>query len=178
MTVAASFQSCTDILSSVAHTVLPLSGQLVHNASHPWIPYPHPVSTHSLPSSIHLPTQHQKPQSAASVSQQPDPFYGHKPISCLCAKFITHLFACPELPPSSSYFIAYILHRTKLHPSVTFAALVLLQRLKAHFPTTWGSSGHRLFVSTFMLASKVICDLLIRTNCGRSSPRGCSNSGR
>ncbi|KAF8136960.1 hypothetical protein EV363DRAFT_1534015, partial [Boletus edulis] len=37
--------------------------------------------------------------------------------------------------------------------SVTFAALVLLQRLKARFPTAWGSSGHRLFISAFMLAS-------------------------
>jgi len=30
--------------------------------------------------------------------------------------------------------------------------------LKACFPTARGSSGHRLFVSAFMLASKVICD--------------------
>ncbi|KAG1869335.1 hypothetical protein DFJ58DRAFT_631955, partial [Suillus subalutaceus] len=40
----------------------------------------------------------------------------------------------------------------------TFAALILLQRLKARFPIAWGSSGHRLFMSAFMLASKVICD--------------------
>ncbi|TEB34017.1 hypothetical protein FA13DRAFT_1812031 [Coprinellus micaceus] len=46
----------------------------------------------------------------------------------------------------------------KLHPSVTFAALILLQRLKVHFPTARGSSGHRLFISAFMIASKVICD--------------------
>ncbi|KAF8120966.1 hypothetical protein EV363DRAFT_1187538, partial [Boletus edulis] len=38
--------------------------------------------------------------------------------------------------------------------SVMFAALVLLQRLlKAHFLTAWGSSGHHLFISAFMLAS-------------------------
>ncbi|KAG1880795.1 hypothetical protein F4604DRAFT_1521592, partial [Suillus subluteus] len=30
--------------------------------------------------------------------------------------------------------------------------------LKACFPTAWGSSGHHLFMSAFMLASKVICD--------------------
>jgi hypothetical protein len=53
---------------------------------------------------------------------------------------------------------AVITSRTKLHPSVTFAALVLLQRLKARFPTTRGSSGHCLFISAFMIASKVICD--------------------
>jgi hypothetical protein len=56
------------------------------------------------------------------------------------------------------HFIAYALHRTRLHPSVTFAALYLLQRLKARFPAAKGSSGHRLFISAFMLASKIICD--------------------
>ncbi|OJA19960.1 hypothetical protein AZE42_03712, partial [Rhizopogon vesiculosus] len=107
-----------------------------------------------------------KPQSTQPTStRHSDPFYGHEQASRLCARFITHLFACPEYPPSSSnsqvklpHFIAYALHRTKLHSSVTFAALVLLQRLKARFPTARGSSGHRLFVSAFMLASKVICD--------------------
>ncbi|KAL0072483.1 hypothetical protein AAF712_000246 [Marasmius tenuissimus] len=92
-------------------------------------------------------------------------YYGHENIARLCARFITHLFACPEYPPSSTslqarlpQFIAYALHRTKLHTSVTFASLVLLQRLKARFPTARGSSGHRLFISAFMIASKVICD--------------------
>ncbi|KAJ8595577.1 hypothetical protein M405DRAFT_329185 [Rhizopogon salebrosus TDB-379] len=47
----------------------------------------------------------------------------------------------------------------KLHSSVTTsAAPILLQRLTAYFPTTRGSSGRRLIVSTFMLASKAICD--------------------
>ncbi|KAF8070746.1 hypothetical protein FPV67DRAFT_1041364 [Lyophyllum atratum] len=75
-----------------------------------------------------------------------DPFYGHENIAQLSGRFITHLFDCPDLPPGSSSakppsplpnFIAYGLHRTKLHP---------------------GSSGHRLFISAFMIASKVICD--------------------
>jgi Cyclin, N-terminal domain len=99
------------------------------------------------------------------ASPKPDPFYGHEYIARLCSRFVTHLFACPEYPPSSTnpqvklpYFIAYALHRTKLHQSVMFAALVLLQRLKARFPTARGSSGHRLFISAFMIASKVICD--------------------
>jgi hypothetical protein len=56
------------------------------------------------------------------------------------------------------HFIAYALHRTRLHQSVTFAALYLLQRLKARFLAAKGSSGHRLFISAFMLASKIICD--------------------
>ncbi|KIJ15514.1 hypothetical protein PAXINDRAFT_77274 [Paxillus involutus ATCC 200175] len=123
-----------------------------HNASHPRMAsYPQPSAS-------------TKPPSTQPTSRQ-DPFYGHEQASKLCARFITHLFACPEYPPPSSgstvklpQFIAYALHRTKLHASVTFAALVLLQRLKARFPTARGSSGHRLFVSAFMLASKVICD--------------------
>jgi len=103
------------------------------------------------------PFQHadQKSQSAVSISRQPDPFYyGHEHILCLCAKFLTHLLTCPELPPSSlgstvklPYFIAYALHCSKLHPSLTFAAL---QLPKAHFPASWGSLGHCLFVSVFM----------------------------
>jgi hypothetical protein len=34
----------------------------------------------------------------------------------------------------------------------------LLQRLKTRFPAARGSSGHRLFISAFMIASKIICD--------------------
>ncbi|KZP05161.1 hypothetical protein FIBSPDRAFT_967529 [Athelia psychrophila] len=63
-------------------------------------------------------------------------------------------FAGTKLP----HFIAYALHRTKLHTAVTFAALVLLQRLKARLPTARGPSGHRLFISAFVIASRVICD--------------------
>ena len=58
------------------------------------------------------------------------------------------------------HFIAYVLHRTKLHPSITFAAPVFLQCPKAHFPTARRLLDHHLFVSVFMLASKVICDKL------------------
>ncbi|KAI0343708.1 hypothetical protein BDW22DRAFT_1306918, partial [Trametopsis cervina] len=97
-----------------------------------------------------------------------DPWYGHEETAKICQNFVTHLFACPELPPVSAnpgapsprldLFIAYALHRTRLHTSVTFAALYLLRRLKARFPAARGSSGHRLFISAFMLASKVICD--------------------
>lgn len=97
----------------------------------------------------------------------PDPYYGHEDTAKVCAHFVTHLFACPEQPPvvqpnqpapRLDLFIAYALHRTRLHESVTFAALYLLQRLKARFPAARGSSGHRLFISAFMLSSKVICD--------------------
>jgi hypothetical protein len=102
-------------------------------------PPPSPTSTHAIP--IH-------------PTPKPDPFYGHEFIARLCARFITHLFTCPESLPSSThsqaklpFFIAYALHRTKLHQAVTIAALVLLQRLNARFPTARGSSGHRLFIS-------------------------------
>lgn len=98
----------------------------------------------------------------------------------MSAAFITSLFACPELPPPSAnvnssgqpvpspklaHFIAYALHRTRLAPCITrlapcitFAALFLLQRLKNRFPAARGSSGHRMFISAFMIASKVVRD--------------------
>jgi hypothetical protein len=66
--------------------------------------------------------------------------------------------ASTQSPPTLAMFIAYALHRTRLHPSVTFAALYLLQRLKTRFVAARGSSSHRLFISAFMIASKVICD--------------------
>ena len=121
--------------------------------------YVSPFSSKAIPHPL------QTPQN----SQPRDPFYGHEKTARICARFITHLFTCPENPPSSGtsvspihgklpFFIAYALHRTKLHSAVTSAALVLLQRLKARFPTARGSSGHRLFISAFMIASKVICD--------------------
>jgi hypothetical protein len=57
-----------------------------------------------------------------------------------------------------AHFIGYALHRTRLHACVTFTALYLLSRLKSRFPAARGSSGHRLFISAFMIASKVVCD--------------------
>ncbi|KDR76628.1 hypothetical protein GALMADRAFT_96375 [Galerina marginata CBS 339.88] len=105
--------------------------------------------------------------SAAAPTTEKDSYYGHEVTAKLAARFITHLFACPDEPPASSqshsqaklpFFIAYALYRTKLHSAVTFTALLLLQRLKTRFPSARGSSGHRLFISAFMIASKVMCD--------------------
>ncbi|TEB22122.1 hypothetical protein FA13DRAFT_1612688, partial [Coprinellus micaceus] len=95
------------------------------------------------------------------------PFYSHETMARMCARFLTHLFACPADPPSATsrprtklpHFIAYALHRTKLHPSVTFAALMLLQCLKTRFPDRKSLSGHRLFISALMIASKAIYDV-------------------
>jgi hypothetical protein len=63
-----------------------------------------------------------------------------------------------QLALGFNLLIVYTLHRTRLHKSVTFATLYLLQHLKARSPAARGSSGHRLFISAFMLSSKVICD--------------------
>ncbi|KII95653.1 hypothetical protein PLICRDRAFT_170276 [Plicaturopsis crispa FD-325 SS-3] len=138
-------------------------------------PDPFRTQNHNIPrsrsqfSSTAAPAGGPSPAPAPPPKQaQPrtDPFYGHERIARLCARFITHLFACPEnapVPTTASHsklplFIAYALHRTKLKECVTHASLVLLQRLKARFPTARGSSGHRLFISAFMIASKVMCD--------------------
>ncbi|KAG8907268.1 hypothetical protein FRB99_004962 [Tulasnella sp. 403] len=110
-------------------------------------------------------------RSVSSKQAKSDSFYGHEETARMCARFITALFSCPDVPPppangstpqgpspTLAAFIAYALHRTRLNPSVTFCALFLLSRLKGRFPAARGSSGHRLFISAFMIASKVICD--------------------
>ena len=96
------------------------------------------------------------------------PYYGHEHLAKLCARFVSHLFACPDVHPPTSpstnptprldEFIAYVLHRTQLHSVMAYAALYLLLRLKGRFRTAKGSSGHRLFFSAFGLVSKFICD--------------------
>lgn len=79
------------------------------------------------------------------------------------------MFNCPNVPPTASvepgaplptlaHFVAYALYRTRLPHFVTLTALLLLRRLKTRFPAARGSSGHRLFISAFMIASKVVCD--------------------
>ena len=108
----------------------------------------------------------QQPQVLAAIPARwySDPFYGHENTARLCARFIEHLFCDGQLSTSSdsnstfTYFIAHALYRTNFHSSVAFGALVLLQRLKARFPTVFGSSGQRLFITAFMIASKVISD--------------------
>ncbi|KAF5325764.1 hypothetical protein D9611_000662 [Ephemerocybe angulata] len=94
-----------------------------------------------------------------------DPFDSPEPLARICARFITHLFACPVAPARDrrlqsrlDHFIAYTLRRTNLAPPITFASLILLQRLKFKFPTTAGNDGHRLFITAFMISSKVFCD--------------------
>ncbi|KAJ7860968.1 hypothetical protein B0H14DRAFT_2241135, partial [Mycena olivaceomarginata] len=93
------------------------------------------------------------------------PLYGYEYIAQLSARFITvntplclHTLSPAIYPLAREAPVLYCLHRTKLHQAVTYAALVLLQRLKARLPAARGSSGHRLFICAFMIASKVICD--------------------
>jgi hypothetical protein len=104
----------------------------------------------------------------------PSSTHAQEQLAKITARFITHLFTCPDYPPSSTHaqeqlakiaarFITHLFtcpdyHQTKLHPSMMFASLILLQRLKARFPLARGSSGHRLFISAFMISSKVMCD--------------------
>jgi hypothetical protein len=96
-----------------------------------------------------------------------DPYYDHEDTAKMCARFITHLFTCSDAPPTTSkstttpslaHFVAYTLHRTCYHSSVTFSALYLLSRLKDRFPASHGSSGHRLYITAMIIASKVIYD--------------------
>ncbi|KAJ6456347.1 hypothetical protein C8R47DRAFT_1248872 [Mycena vitilis] len=137
---------------------------------HPQQPLPPKYS--DITKDVHLNAPRQSSYSVLSPTQpqstKTDPFYGYEAIAQLSARFITHVFTCPPPAPTRTrrglpvvdlpHFIAYALHRTKLHQAVTYAALVLLQRLKARFPTAHGALGHHLFISAFMVASKVICD--------------------
>ncbi|EJD33351.1 hypothetical protein AURDEDRAFT_189081 [Auricularia subglabra TFB-10046 SS5] len=125
------------------------------------------------------PAQPSAPAAGPSGTQStgvPDPFYGHEETARMCSRFISDLFHCPDSTPAAAQpaapgapappptapplanFIAYALHRTRLHACVTFTAIFLLKRLKTRFPAARGSSGHRLFISAFMIASKVVCD--------------------
>jgi len=131
-------------------------------------------SSSSAAAAAHHPHSHSQRYTSSSsttagtttTTGKGDPWHGQEQIARLASRFITHLFACPDYPPAPNaashtklpYFVAYAIHRTKLHPSVTFAALALLQRLKARFPSARGSSGHRLFISAYMISSKVMCD--------------------
>lgn len=87
----------------------------------------------------------------------------------MCTRFVIHLFDCPDIPPTSctgpvlppptlEYFIAYALYRTRLPNVVTFSALYLLLRLKMRYPDAHAPSEHRLFLTSFMISSKFLCD--------------------
>ena len=58
----------------------------------------------------------------------------------------------------SQHPIAYALHRTHLLPSVAYHTLFLLSRLKMRYPAASCAFGHRLFLTSYMLSSKIICN--------------------
>jgi hypothetical protein len=106
-------------------------------------------------------------QSEKKTSTRKDPYYGYEETARMSSRFIRATFQCPDVPPPTTpatvqptlaHFIAYALYRTRLPHFVTIVALVYLQRLKARYPSAKGSSGHRLFISAFMIASKMVCD--------------------
>ncbi|KAJ8583364.1 hypothetical protein M405DRAFT_867086 [Rhizopogon salebrosus TDB-379] len=90
-----------------------------------------------------------KPQSTQpSSTRHSDPFYGHKKPSCLYARFITYLIACPKHPSSSSTLNCISLSPpSPPRPPSTSEGLLPYAR-----------GCDRLFVFAFMLASKVIYD--------------------
>ena len=113
------------------------------------------------------------PKSASEHALPEDRYYGHRIMSEVAERMLMDMFACSrdsmaatvEAPsadrtvaPRLSYFIAYALYRTKLPMAVMYSALLLLKRLKTRFPVARGSSGHRLFISAYMLACKTLCD--------------------
>ncbi|KAG8714542.1 hypothetical protein FRC09_017512 [Ceratobasidium sp. 395] len=72
-------------------------------------------------------------------------------VSCHGAPPATPQFT---MAPRLAHFVAYALHRIRLHSLVNFCVLCLLSRLKNRFPTTCGSSSHRLYISVFTITSK------------------------
>ncbi|WFD32603.1 ABC-type xenobiotic transporter [Malassezia sp. CBS 17886] len=110
---------------------------------------------------------------APAQSAAGDKFYGHQLIAEVAERMMMSLFSCardsmaatPDArsvsspdAPRLAHFVAYALYRTRLPMIVTYYAFVLLRRLKQRFPVARGSSGHRLFISAFMLATKMVCD--------------------
>ncbi|WFD34945.1 ABC-type xenobiotic transporter [Malassezia cuniculi] len=102
-----------------------------------------------------------------------DRFYGHQVFSEAAERYIMNLFSCSQDSvaatqegaqktskdtPRLAHFIAYALYRTRLPVVVSYHALILLKRLKNRYPAARGSSGHRLFIAAYMLASKMVCD--------------------
>jgi hypothetical protein len=118
------------------------------------------------------PSQPVQATTAPSKPNPADPYYGHEYQARLCARFVRHVFLCPsdsnqnpipgqkatESTVSLARFIAYAFHRTRLPSSVAYHSLLILARLKSRYPSASCAFGHRLFLTAFMISSKVICD--------------------
>ncbi|KAJ3520667.1 hypothetical protein NMY22_g12651 [Coprinellus aureogranulatus] len=100
-----------------------------------------------------------------STSRPAPPYFGLDRIASTCSRFIVHLFTSSQYPSATTapqirlpHFIAYVIYRTKLHESIAIVALLLLQRLKDRFPRSRSAEGHRLFLTAYVIASKVMHD--------------------
>ncbi|RPD57749.1 hypothetical protein L226DRAFT_467718, partial [Lentinus tigrinus ALCF2SS1-7] len=94
-----------------------------------------------------------------------DPYFGFEVLAKTCARFLAHhfkIFAPPEGVMPLDKFIAWVIYRTRYRSSTTFAALYLTGLLKERFQDLIVSHSrltcHRLFLASFMVASKSIHD--------------------
>lgn len=88
------------------------------------------------------------------------PYYGFEPIARLCDRFIRSLFSLPQSHGQQSLpqFIAYTLYRSQVHASVTYSSLILLRRLQKYHPQANGMAGEQLFITTLIIAAKILND--------------------
>jgi hypothetical protein len=88
------------------------------------------------------------------------PYYGFEPIARLCDRFIRSLFPLPQSHGQQSLpqFIAYTLYRSQVHASVTYSSLILLRRLQKKHPQANGMRGEQLFITTLIIAAKILND--------------------
>ncbi|KZV59109.1 hypothetical protein PENSPDRAFT_561827, partial [Peniophora sp. CONT] len=89
-----------------------------------------------------------------------DPFRGRKAFAKKLTHFIVHHFNCPTIEDDTrlDHFIAYAVHRTGFPDEIVFAALLLLHRLRMRYPAATATSGHRLFIGAYAIASKIFVD--------------------
>jgi hypothetical protein len=120
-----------------------------------------------------------------------DPFHGQEPSAKLHARFVSHLFACLDVPPPPAlpsatqiprlnHFIDYALHRTRLHTSVTTRRCIFsnasmpVSPLLRGLPATAYLFQHlcwhpRLFATTLILTSHHVLLVKACSRFGRST---------
>ena len=97
-----------------------------------------------------------------------DNYWGHEEVAKICASFIRRHFqpgnpsALGAAVPSLEKTIAHCLHRTHLEPTVVYTALYLLALLSERFSGQLRAKActthHRLFLTAFLLSTKILCD--------------------
>ncbi|WFD04848.1 hypothetical protein MVES1_000172 [Malassezia vespertilionis] len=132
-----------------------------------------PVAMNVEPCTPRFQTQPMVSPTSSAKRRAEDRFYGHRLMAEVSERFLMCLFSCSQnsmattadtaihkqpCTPRLAHFVAYALYRTRLPMTVVYTALLLLLRLKTRYPVARGSSGHRLFISAFMLATKMLCD--------------------